>query len=88
MNSAPNAPGLHQSWIELPYPALAGWSFPLAEVIGAEPGPHIRIQRQGVVEELPHTGLNTERLLRGHRLDAGAQRRKVDGVRKRLRLNG
>lgn len=43
MNPAPNVPGLHQSWVELPYPALAGWSFPLAEVIGAEPGPHLAV---------------------------------------------
>lgn len=54
---------------------------------GTEVGPHVRVAGQEVVDELPHSRLDTQRLLGRHRLDRRANRGRVDRVRERLRLN-
>lgn len=52
------------------------------------PRAQVRVERQRVVDELPDPRLNPENLCRTHVFDTGHDGAHVDGVRKRLSLNG
>jgi predicted deacylase len=36
-------PGIYRSEVTFPYPALAGWSWPVVEIVGTAPGPRLAI---------------------------------------------